>query len=95
MIELTKVNKENWSEQSPEIRWVERDDNGVVIDSNKKEPKIGYTLVLNPYDNQYQTKPITEIITSTDKIIHFKTEDEEYKLYLAKHFKDIYEKLKD
>jgi hypothetical protein len=95
MVELTKVNNENWSKQSTEIRWVERDIDGMVIEIYKENPKIGYTLVLNPYDNQYQTKPITEIIASTDKIIHFKTEDEEYKLYLTKYFKEIYEKLKD
>ena len=34
-------------------------------------PKVGYTLAIDPYDNQFQTQPITEIIDLTDKIIHF------------------------
>ena len=62
------------------------------IGTYKDNPKVGYTLAIDPYDNQFQTQPITEIIDLTDKIIHFKTKDEEYKLYLAKHFQEILEK---
>ncbi len=95
MVELTKVNNENWSKQSTEIRWVERDIDGMVIEIYKENPKIGYTLAIDPYENQFQTEPITHILESTDKVVHFKTCNEEYKLYLTKYFKEIYEKLKD
>ena len=86
MNELRKVNNENWYRASQEMRWVERDNSGKVVGTYKDNPKIGYTLTIDPYDNQFQTTPIT-------KIVDFKTEDEEYKLYLSKHFQEIFEKL--
>ena len=92
MNELRKVNDNNWYIASQEMRWVERDKDGNVVGTHKDNPKVGYTLAIDPYDNQFQTQPITEIIDLTDKIIHFKTKDEEYKLYLAKHFQEILEK---
>jgi len=93
MNELRKVNNENWYRASQEMRWVKRDNSGKVVGTYKDNPKIGYTLTIDPYDNQFQTTPITEIVDLTDKIIHFKTKDEEYKLYLTKHFQEIFEKL--
>ena len=93
MNELRKVNNENWYRASQEMRRVKRDDSGKVIGTYEDNPKIGYTLTIDPYDNQFQTTPITEIVDLTDKIIHFKTKDEEYKLYLSKHFQEIYNKL--
>tara|TARA_R110001606_G_scaffold381870_1_gene543331 strand:+ start:1315 stop:1602 length:288 start_codon:yes stop_codon:yes gene_type:complete len=95
MIELTKVNNENWSKQSTDLRWVERREDGSVAGTHISNPKIGYTLAIDPYGNQFQTEPITHILESTDKIVHFKTSKEEYKLYLTKYFQEIYEKLKD
>ena len=95
MNELRKVNNENWYKASQDMRWIERDVGGKVIGTHEDKPKLGYTLAINPYDNQFQTTPITKIFSSTDKIIHFQTEDEEYKLYLSKHFQEIYDKLKD
>jgi len=93
MNELRKVNNENWYRASQKMRWVERDNSGKVIGTYEDNPKVGYTLAIDPYDNQFQTQPITEIIDLTDKIIHFKTKDEEYKLYLHKHFQEIYNEL--
>lgn len=95
MNELRKVNNENWYKASQEMRWVERDNSGKVIGTYKDNPKVGYTLAIDPYKNQFQTKPITKIFESTNKVIHFKTEDEEYKLYLHKHFQEIFEKLEE
>ena len=95
MNELRKVNNNNWFKSSQEMRWVERDKDGSVIRTHKNNPKTGYTLAMDPYENQFQTKPITKIFESTDKIIHFKTEDEEYKLYLHKHFQEILERLEE
>ena len=92
MKELRKVNDNNFFITSQTMRWVERDKDGKVIGTYKDNPKVGYTLAMDPYENQFQTKPIIKIFESTDKIIHFKTEDEEYKLYLAKHFQKILEK---
>ena len=93
MNELRKVNDNNWYIASQEMRWVERDKDGKVIGTYKDNPKVGYTLAIDPYEDQFQTKPITKIFESTDKIIHFKTEDEEYKLYLEKYFEEIFERL--
>ena len=95
MNELRKVNDNNWFKSSQEIRWVERDKDGSVVGTHKNNPKVGYTLAIDPYENQFQTKPITKIFESTDKVIHFKTEDEEYKLYLHKHFQEILERLEE
>ena len=95
MNELRKVNNNNWFKSSQEMRWVERDKDGSVIRTHKNNPKTGYTLAMDPYENQFQTKPIIKIFESTDKVIHFKTEDEEYKLYLHKHFQEIFEKLEE
>ena len=92
MNELRKVNNKNWYKTSQKLRWIERDDKGKVIETHKNNPKMGYTLAMDPYGNQFQTKPITKILELTDKIIHFKTKDEEYKLYVHKHFQAIYEK---
>ena len=92
MKELRKVNDDNFFITSQTIRWVERDKNGKVIETYKDNPKLGCTLAMDPYENQFQTKPIVKIFELTDKIIHFKTEDKEYKLYLAKHFQEILEK---
>ena len=93
MNELRKVNDDNWYITSQEMIWVERDKDGKVIETYKDNPKVGYTLAMDPYENQFQTKPIVKIFESTDKIIHFKTEDEEYKLYLEKYFEEIFKRL--
>ena len=93
MKELRKVNDNNFFITSQTIRWVERDKNGKVIETYKDNPKVGYALAIDPYKDQFQTKPITKIFKSTDKVIHFKTEDEEYKLYLDKHFEEIFKRL--
>ena len=45
---------------------------------------------MDPYGNQYQTEPITEIISSEGGVIHFKIKDIEYKLFLTDYFKNIY-----
>ena len=95
MKELRKVNDDNFFIASQTMRWVERDKDGKVTGTYKDNPKVGYTLAMDPYENQFQTKPITKIFESTDKIIHFKTEDEEYKLYLHKHFQEILERLEE
>tara|TARA_R100000084_G_C4624489_1_gene135007 strand:- start:28 stop:342 length:315 start_codon:yes stop_codon:yes gene_type:complete len=93
MKELRKVNDDNFFITSQTMRWVERDKDGKVIGTHKDNPKVGYTLAMDPYENQFQTKPIIKIFESTDKVIHFKTEDEEYKLYLEKYFEEIFERL--
>lgn len=98
MIQLDKFVNNDFKtiQESNDLRWVERDIDGMVIEIHKSNPKVGYSLALNPYDaHQYQTTPIIEIIEETDKVIQFKTRNNLFKLYLPKHFQEIYEKLKD
>ena len=93
MVRLTNPNKPDFNIQAKELRWIERNVQGGIIGVHRDNPKLGYTLALDPYETQFQTEPITEILESTESIVHFKIQDIEYKLHLAKHFQDLYEKL--
>ena len=63
---------------------MERHDNGLIKKIHLDNPKVGYTLIISPYepDITYQTKPITKIIELTDSVVHFKTTEDEYKLQI-------------
>ncbi len=89
MYKLTKCNSE-WSTTAQTIKWVERDSSDRIKGIHDSNPKVGFTLAMDPYGNQYQTEPITEIISSEGGVIHFKIKDVEYKLFLTDYFKNIY-----
>ncbi len=79
---LTNVNNPKFKAMAYGLKWIERNKDGKIISKHDSNPKIGFTLVMAPFtpSSTYITKPITEIIEKTDEFIHFKTEDNEYKL---------------
>ena len=89
MHKLTKCNSE-WSTSAQIIKWIERDSLGGIKGIHDSNPKVGFTLAMDPYGNQYQTEPITEIMSNEGGVIHFKIEEIEYKLFLTDYFKNIY-----
>lgn len=94
---LTKPNKVNFRLESDTMRWIERDMEGRVSGVYLDDPQPGYILALDPFKGAptFQLKPILEIHESTDTKVHFTTEDEEYVLYLPKHFSNIFNKIQE
>jgi hypothetical protein len=82
MMVLSKPNKDKFMRITHDIRWVERKEDGTIKKIHLDKPKVGFTLIISPYqpENTYQTKTITEIISKDETMVHFKTIDSEYKL---------------
>jgi len=67
---------------SKEIAWIGWNDDGYFKDKHP-EIAIGRSLIMSPF-NQYftwQTTPVIEIISQTEDLIEFKTENSNYKLF--------------
>lgn len=79
---LTKVGDDSFIKTSKSIKWVEFNDNGSANELHT-EPKIGYSLIMSPFNYSYTwlTTVITDIIEDKENYVHFKTENSEYILY--------------
>ena len=84
-------NNDGLVKEAREVGWVEWDENR-VFKNGHKDPKIGYSLVLNPRSFTYTwlTTAVTELIEQREDYLHFKTKNSEYEL-----FKEIEEDLTD
>jgi hypothetical protein len=53
-----------------------------------EKPQIGYSLMMSPFNDSFtwMTTSVTEIIEETNNFVHFKTENNEYKLYNNQSF---------
>ena len=88
---LTKPHYPSYMIIPQNIRWVERKDDGSIKKIHPNSPKVGFTLIIDPYlpEKTFQTEPITFIIESTDKLVHFRTIKNEYKLSLKDNYLDL------
>ena len=84
------------NEEAMDFKWVTRDKLGKVIGTKLSNPKIGDTLILDPYTHPqpYQTSPIISISKNSDTKVIFKTKEYEYTFYTHLHFQDLLNKLK-
>jgi hypothetical protein len=75
--------------EAREIGWVEWNEEG-GFKNGHKDPKIGYSLVLNPRSFSYTwlTTTVTEIIEQREDYTHFKTENSEYELFKEEDLTD-------
>ena len=66
---------------SEAVSWIEWHSSGGV-EKEHEEPCIGYSLIMSPFSITYtwMTTPITEIISKSDSLVHFKTQNSEYRL---------------
>lgn len=64
------------------IKWIEWDESNKCKEFHN-EPKIGYSLIVDPAINyKWLTTTVIEIIEETKEFIKFKTENSEYILEL-------------
>ena len=70
---------------SESVGWIEWNTDARFKEKHE-EPSIGYSLIMSPLSFTYTwlTTPIVEIISKTDNLVHFKTQNSEY--YLTKEF---------
>jgi hypothetical protein len=70
------------TKESKDVKWIEFDDNG-KFKKDYKKPKKGRSLLMSPFNIFYtwQTSNVVKIIEKTDVLLHFKTNNSEYKLY--------------
>jgi hypothetical protein len=79
---LIKVGDDNFEKHSKGAKWVEFDGN--IGKGLHDRPKIGYPLIMspfNPFSFTWMTTEVTEIIEDGNNFVHFKTKNSEYKLY--------------
>lgn len=78
-----------------DFKWVTRCELGRVTETKLSNPKIGDTLILDPYTSPqpFQTKPIISISKNSDTKVIFKTEEKEYEFFTHLYFQSLYEKL--
>jgi len=96
MVELKSKTQNDWTSKSGlDFKWVTRCKLGRVIETKLTDPKIGDTLILDPYTDPkpLQTEPITEILESSDTKVIFNTQNMEYKFFTHLYFQDLYEEL--
>lgn len=84
---LTKTDDDRFNKTSFDFRWVEFDQQKLTAIALHETPKIGYSLLMSPFNMTFtwQTTPITEIIEDKDGYIHFKTKNSEYVLRYNKN----------
>jgi len=82
---LLKVGDVKNIQKSNKIEWIEFDSIG-EFKSKHENPKTGFALLFFPINDLFsiQTTKIKEIIKQTDNLIHFKTQNSEYKLFISK-----------
>lgn len=83
--------QDNLIKQSQDRIFIEFDDNG-KFKAKHTSPAIGYSLLLSPFNQffTWQTSTITQIISEDDDLVHFKTNNSEYKLYnLDEAYRDL------
>ena len=78
-----------------DFKWVTRCEKGMVVETKLSDPKIGDTIILNPYTDPqpYQTKPIISISKNSDTKIIFKTEEKEYEFFTHLYFQNLWDEL--
>ncbi len=71
------------TKQSKEIKWIEFNENGQYKDEYT-EIGIGRSLIMSPFNEffTWQTTLVTEIITQTEELIRFKTNNSIYELFI-------------
>lgn len=81
MYKLVRIN-DNLIKESLGILFVEWNEDK-SFKRNHSEPKVGFTLYMGflHIEDVWMTTAITEIIEQTDNLLHFKTENSEYKLF--------------
>jgi hypothetical protein len=70
------------TKQSKEIGWIDWNDDGYFKDKHP-EIAIGRSLLMSPFNQcfTWQTTPVIEIISQTEDLIEFKTQNSNYKLF--------------
>jgi len=77
---LTKPTDPKFYKVATQIFWLEWNEDGRFKDKHE-EPKIGFSLIMDPYKAAaftWQTTEITELIEDNEKQTHFKTKNSEY-----------------
>ena len=77
---LKKPTDPHFNKIGSQIFWLEWNEDRTFKDKHP-EPKIGYSLIMDPYKGiefTWQTTEITELISNTPTKIHFKTKNSEY-----------------
>lgn len=80
MYMLKKPTDPRFNKVGSQIFWLEWNENG-TFKAKHTEPKVGYSLIMDPYKGvefTWQTTDITELISSTPNKTHFKTKNSEY-----------------
>jgi hypothetical protein len=64
-----------------EVKWVEWDEDS-RFKSFSSKPDLGYSLMVDPSIREFTwlTTTVTEIVSNTKTLVHFKTNNSEYKL---------------
>lgn len=81
---LTKVGFDTFQKHSRDVRWIEFENNqGKEL---HKKIQIGYSLIMSPFDNSFtwMTTEVIDIVEENENLIHFKTKNSEYILYVCK-----------
>jgi hypothetical protein len=88
MYKLVRIN-DNLIKESLGILFVEWNEDK-SFKKNHSEPKVGFTLYMGflHIEDVWMTSAITEIIEQTDDLLHFKTENSEYKLFNIKFIQE-------